>query len=208
MTSIRELIKLAVENKVEEFRKVAFVAAPGGQIPPPPGGDPGMGGMPPMDPAMGAMPMDPSMGAMPPMDPAMMGGMPPMPPPGPEGGMPPMDPAMMDPAMMDPAMMDTLPGEEEGGEHINDPNVDWDGSGKPDVMVPLGPITDFATRLIEATKGRKTREADAPKGPGEGGGEGEGAPMDPGMIGGAAAHIGGPPADAPAPIGGMGGGMM
>lgn len=67
--------------------------------PPPPAS--GMGGMPPMDPAMmGGMP---PAGGMPPMDPSMMGGMPPAMPP----GMPPMDPAMM--GGMPPAMSPGMP---------------------------------------------------------------------------------------------------
>ena len=57
------------------LKKEAFIQMPGGEQPPPPGGDPAAAGMPPpgMDPAAAGMPMDPSM--MPPtgVDPAMMG---------------------------------------------------------------------------------------------------------------------------------------
>lgn len=72
---------------------------------PMPGGDPGMGGGAPMDPAAaGGMPPpgDPSMGGgMPPMDPAAAGGMPPMDPAA-AGGMPP-PPPPADPAAPMPA---------------------------------------------------------------------------------------------------------
>lgn len=75
-----------LEELQADFAKEAFV--------PMPGGDPGMGGGAPMDPAAGGMPppgdpsmgggmppMDPAAGGMPPMDPMATGGMPPTPPP-------------------------------------------------------------------------------------------------------------------------------
>jgi hypothetical protein len=46
---------------------------------------------------------------------------------------------------------------------VNDPNVDADGDGKPDTMVPLAGMKDFAIGLIEAMKGKRTADADAAK---------------------------------------------
>ena len=198
MSTLSTMIKQAVDNMASYTEKQAFTPAPGGQIPPPPppGGDPMAGGMPPGgDPMAGGMPPggDPMMGGMPPGGDPMMGGMPPMDP-GMMGGAPPMDPGMMDPGMMEGPPPEEMLDEE--GEHINDPTIDYDGSGKPDVMVPLGPITDFATSLIEATKGKRTADATPSQPKEEALAE---APMDPAMMN-PVAHIGGAPADDPASI--------
>lgn len=125
-----------------------------------PGGAPvdpaAAGGAAPMDPMAGGMPpADPMAGGAPPMDPAAMGGMPPMDPAA-AGGMPPMDPAAM--GGMPPAPPEPAPAEEP----INDPNTDVDSNGKPDTMVPLAPMKDFAIGIIEAMKGKKTQDAADP----------------------------------------------
>lgn len=77
----------------------------GAGAPPPPGGDPGAAGAPPMDPSMDPSMMggDPAAAGAPPMDPSMMGGDPAAM----GGGMPPMDPSMMG---MDPSAMGAAPG--------------------------------------------------------------------------------------------------
>jgi hypothetical protein len=95
------LFERALQEKLAEYRKQAFVPADPGQAAGPGGAPPGA----PMDPmAGGAPPMDPMAGGAPPMDPMA-------------GGAPPMDPMMggapMDP-MMDP-MMGGMPPEPEGG---------------------------------------------------------------------------------------------
>jgi hypothetical protein len=113
----RRLLKRALAEKQQEFRKRAFI--PMGSAAEKTGAQaPGPGGMP-IDPAAGGgAPMDPAMGGMPPMDPAMMGGMPPMDPA--MGGMPPMDPAAMGAPMDMPlppeGELPPPPPEEGGGE--------------------------------------------------------------------------------------------
>lgn len=159
----------------ERHTKVAFVpaqeqaAGPGGAPVDPAAMDPAAGGMPPgaMDPAI---------------DPAAAGGMPP----GamdPAAAMPteaPADPAA-DPAAMDPGAMppEALPPE----ALPNDPAADVDNDGKPDTMVPLAGMKDFAVGLIEAMKGRRTAEAEskaeAAAEPAPAGGPISGMPMTP-----------------------------
>lgn len=141
-----------------------------------PGGapvDPAAGGAPPADPmAAGGAPMDPMAGGMPPMDPAAMGGMPPMDPAA--AGAPPADPM----AGGAPPLPPEPPAPEEP---INDPNTDIDNNGKPDTMVPLEPMKDFAIGIIEAMKGKKTQDAADPNAPKpEGAGAEEG--MAPGPV--------------------------
>lgn len=161
---------------------------------------PAMAGAAPAMPAMagapaGGAPMDPSM-----MDPAMMGGAP-------------MDPAMMggapmDPAMMggapplDPAMLEGLLGGEEGSPEEpvagpNDPGTDVNNDGKADTMVPLAGIKDFTVGVIEATKGRKTREAG---GESESGGGGGGQPEPEAEPQGLTGSLGAAPAKDPVPM--------
>jgi len=87
-------------------------------------------GAPPMDPAMGGMPMDPAMMGAPPMDPAMMGGaMPPMP----------MDPAAMG---MDPA---TMAGGMPPGAPGIDPSIDPAGAAGP----PAAELDPATTEMLK-----------------------------------------------------------
>jgi hypothetical protein len=46
---------------------------------------------------------------------------------------------------------------------VNDPSTDVDSDGKPDTMVPLAAMKDFAVGIIEAMKGRQTAPAKAEK---------------------------------------------
>lgn len=152
MTIAAQLLRRALAEDLA-LRKAAFVpldknaqqaAGPGGAPVDPAvaGGAPPAPGAAPMDMAAAdpaaAAPVDPAMAA----DPTA-------------AGAPPMDPAMMDPAMMAPPAEPPLPEPE-----VNDASTDVDDDGKPDTMVPLSGMKDFAVGLIEAMKGKKTREAD------------------------------------------------
>lgn len=139
----------------ERHTKVAFVPAqqasgPGGAPVDPTGGQ---GGMPP-----GAM--DPSAGGAPPMDPSGMppGAMDPA-----AGGAPPADPGAGAPPEDPSAGMPPMPPEAPPEPPVNDASTDVDGDGKPDTMVPLAGMKDFAIGLIEAMKGKRTADADAAK---------------------------------------------
>jgi hypothetical protein len=45
---------------------------------------------------------------------------------------------------------------------INDPATDVDKDNKPDTMVPMSAVKDFAIGVIEAMKGKKTQDAANP----------------------------------------------
>ncbi len=128
-----------------------------------------------MDPAAagGAAPMDPMAAGAPPADPMA-------------AGMPPVDPAAAGAPPTDP--MAGLPPAPEAPP-VNDPAADIDNNGKPDTMVPLAPIKDFAVGLIEAMKGKKTQDA-----------------MDPNAEA-AGASAGAPPGLPPGPVTGLPGDM-
>jgi hypothetical protein len=99
-----------------------------------------------------------------------------------------MDPAALAaPAEPDPAA-EPIPAEE------NSAATDTDNDGKPDTMVPLNAMKDFAVSLIEAMKGKKTQDAAAPDAAGKPAGQEDpaaapgpvtGLPgLDPSMLGG------------------------
>lgn len=190
--STADLIHNAVRSLASGQIKVAVVPVSGGQIPPPVGqvDPPGPPGAVPGDPGMaGAMPP----GAMPPGGP---GG----PPPGP-GGPPPGDPSMAGPppgaggpppgAPMDAAMGPPPAGPMDGQV----PDASESGVA-PDPAVPLSAAGNFAVKLIEATKGKRTAD---PKDPN--------SMQDPAAAGGLppeTANIGGAPSEAPMALPGMG----
>jgi len=124
--------------------------------------------------ADGAAPMDPMAAGAPPADPMA-------------AGAPPVDPAAAGAPPADP--MAGLPPPPPEAPPINNPDTDVDNNGKPDTMVPLAPIKDFAVGLIEAMKGKKTQDA-----------------MDPNAEA-AGAAAGAPPGLPPGPVTGLPGDM-
>jgi hypothetical protein len=76
--------------------------------------------------------------------------------------MPPADP--MAAAPMDPmaGIPTEPPAEEVPEEPVNDPATDVDKDNKPDTMVPMSAVKDFAIGVIEAMKGKKTQDAASP----------------------------------------------
>lgn len=204
MTPTKKMIKAAIDGLHDEFVKEAVVPVQGGQIPPPqgtvsppmpPGGDPGMGappGMPPGPP--GAPP-----GMPPGMDPSMMGAPPP-------GGAP-MDPmaggAPMDPGMGPPPDAGAPPPPGGEGEEVASAQNTETAQQSGDVLVPVGAMTEMVTKVIEATKGKRTADPKDPNAPGAAGAGGAPAGplagMDP-----AVANIGGAPSDGGMAMPGMG----
>lgn len=196
MTPTKKMIKAAMDGLYDEFRKEAVVPVQGGQIPPPqgnvspplpPGGDPAMAGLPPGPP--GAPP-----GMPPGMDPSMMGG----PPPGgapmdPAAGGMPMDPSMMGPPPggdpMAPPPDEGAP-EEDAASAQNTETAQQSG----DVLVPVKAMTEMVTRVIEATKGKRTADPKDPNAAGAPGAGGAPAGPLPGMDP-AVSNIGGAPSD-------------
>lgn len=216
MTPTKKMIKAAIDGLHAEFIKEAVVPVQGGQIPPPAGNvSPPMppGGDPSMAPPPGGMPPGAPPGMPPGMDPAMMGGMPPGAPMDPAMmGMPPGDPMAgggmpMDPAMMGPPPEEAPPedpaaaGDAAEGDAASAQNTET-AQQSGDVLVPVKAMTDMVTRVIEATKGKRTAD---PKDPNSMAPGGAGAPpagplpgMDP-----AVSNIGGAPSDGGMALPGM-----
>ncbi len=62
---------------------------------------------------------------------------------------------------------------------VNSADTDVDNNGKPDTMVPLSGMKDFAIGLIEAMKGKKTQDADMSDAGGDAGAAPAGPPPGP-----------------------------
>lgn len=131
---------------------------------------------------------------MPPgMDPSMMGGAPP--------GGPPMDPMAGGGMPMDPAMMGmppegdpAAPPPEEGGEDMASAQNTETAQQSGDVLVPVKAMTEMVTKVIEATKGKRTADPKDPNSMAPGGAGGAPAGPLPGMDP-AVSNIGGAPSD-------------